>query len=84
MASKYSKAIHIAKAAEIIWKKMLQQTTTFANAFHDNAIEEATLSVWSSMALTSNLNYVMEPASLTLPWHNSYNTTVLADARKGR
>ena len=41
LASKYSEAIHIAKATEFIWKEMLQQTTTFANAFHDNVIEEA-------------------------------------------
>ena len=50
LASKYSEAIHIAKAAEIIRKEMLHHTTT----------------------------------SLTLPWHNSYNTTVMADTRKGR
>lgn len=40
-ASKYSEAIHIAKAAEIIRKEMLNQTTKFSNIFQNNAIEEA-------------------------------------------
>ena len=40
-ASKYGEAIHLAKAAGIIRRDMLHQTSNFSSSFHDTYIEQA-------------------------------------------